>query len=126
MKFEHIAIIGAGTMGHGIAHVSAAAGYKVTLYDVDEARVSAGVAKVKAALDKGVEKGKVTVEAREQTLSLLGATTELAQLAGAKAADLGAKAAEQLKPLLDQVAAKIKPLMEQVMPAAKQHVAKAE
>ncbi len=51
---------------------------------------------------------------------------ELAQLAGAKAADLGAKAAEQLKPLLDQVAAKIKPLIEQVMPAAKQHVAKAE
>ena len=83
MQFEHIAIIGAGTMGHGIAHVSAAAGYKVTLYDVDEARVSAGLAKVKAALDKGVEKGKVTVEARAQTLSLLGSTTELAQLAGA-------------------------------------------
>ncbi len=83
MPFEHIAVIGAGTMGHGVAHVAASAGYRVTLYDIDEARVSAGLNKVRANLDKGVEKGKVSVESRAQTLAQLGGTTRLGDLASA-------------------------------------------
>ncbi|MSP56432.1 MAG: 3-hydroxyacyl-CoA dehydrogenase family protein [Myxococcales bacterium] len=83
MQFEHIGIIGAGAMGHGIAHVSAAAGYRVTLYDVDEVRVSAGIVKIRSTLDKGVEKGKVTPEARAEALRLLDSTTRLADLASA-------------------------------------------
>ncbi len=83
MQFEHIGIIGAGAMGHGIAHVSAAAGFRVTLYDVDEVRVAAGIRKIEAALDKGVEKGKVTPDARTAALRLLDSTTELADLADA-------------------------------------------
>ena len=83
MQFEHVGIIGAGAMGHGIAHVSAAAGFRVTLYDVDEARVSAGIQKIRVNLDKGVEKGKVSPEARADALRLLGSTTSLDDLGAA-------------------------------------------
>lgn len=83
MEFHHIGIIGAGTMGHGIAHVSAAAGYRVTLYDVDDARVAAGIGKVKSNLDKGVEKGKVEAAARDAALAHLSGTSRLTDLAGA-------------------------------------------
>lgn len=83
MSVTHIAILGAGTMGHGIAHVSAIAGYRVTLYDIDDGRVSAGLKKVRGNLEKGVEKGKVTAEARDQALALISGTTSLSGLATA-------------------------------------------
>lgn len=76
MVFNRIGVIGAGTMGHGIAHVSALAGYPVVLVDTDQARVDAGLAKIKGNLDKGVEKGKLAAEARDAAWSrLFGAAT---------------------------------------------------
>jgi 3-hydroxybutyryl-CoA dehydrogenase len=57
-----VAVIGAGTMGHGIAQVSAMAGYRVTLYDPQPGAVEKGLAKVGENLDKGVERGKVPAE----------------------------------------------------------------
>ncbi len=83
MSVEHIAILGAGTMGHGIAHVSALAGYRVSLYDIDDGRVSAGLKKVRGNLEKGVEKGKLTAEARDEALALISGTSALADLAPA-------------------------------------------
>ncbi|MDP2312317.1 MAG: 3-hydroxyacyl-CoA dehydrogenase family protein [Pseudomonadota bacterium] len=68
-------------MGHGIAHVSALAGCDVALYDVDAARVDAALAKVKANLDKGVEKGKVAPADRDAALARLSGATQLAALA---------------------------------------------
>ena len=65
MGFDRVVVFGAGTMGHGIAQVTAAAGYSVVLSDVDDARVQAGLARVKKSLDTGVEKGKVSAEDRE-------------------------------------------------------------
>ncbi len=82
MGFTRIGIVGAGTMGHGIAHVSALAGYEVVLQDVEEARVAAGVAKVRANMDKSVEKGKLTPLQREAALACLTTTTTLSGLAG--------------------------------------------
>jgi 3-hydroxybutyryl-CoA dehydrogenase len=80
-----ITVIGAGTMGHGIAHVSALAGYTVALYDVDEPRVQAGLAKIKKNLDGGVEKGKVAVADRDAALARLRGSTDLAEaVAGAE------------------------------------------
>lgn len=83
MPVTHIALLGAGTMGHGIAHVSAIAGYRVTLYDVDDGRVSAGLKKISGNLEKGVEKGKVTAETRDRALALISGTTSLSELATA-------------------------------------------
>jgi 3-hydroxybutyryl-CoA dehydrogenase len=82
MTFATLGVIGAGTMGHGIAHVSALAGATVHLYDTDAARVGAGLAKIRANLEKGVEKGKLTAEARDAALARLVPCTELEALAG--------------------------------------------
>lgn len=54
-----VAVLGAGTMGHGIAQVSAMAGYRVALYDPQPGAVERGIASIHANLQKGVERGKV-------------------------------------------------------------------
>jgi 3-hydroxybutyryl-CoA dehydrogenase len=77
-ELSTIAIFGAGTMGHGIAQVCALAGATVRLYDIDEARVSAGMARLKRNLDTGVEKGKVEAAARDAALARISTSTELA------------------------------------------------
>ncbi|MBL8922901.1 MAG: 3-hydroxyacyl-CoA dehydrogenase family protein [Myxococcaceae bacterium] len=69
MTIETVGVIGAGTMGHGIAQVSAQAGYQVVLYDVTKAAAEAGRAKIDKTLSVGVEKKKVTPEAKEQALA---------------------------------------------------------
>ena len=73
-----IAVIGAGTMGHGIAHVCAAAGYHAALFDVRPELVAAGLAKISANLDAGVARGKVTAEQRAATLANLRGEADLA------------------------------------------------
>jgi 3-hydroxybutyryl-CoA dehydrogenase len=79
-----VAVLGAGTMGHGIAQVAAAAGYRVVLRDVTEELVSKGLRSIESNLSKGVERGKVTAEARERALSNLRTTTSLDETAGAE------------------------------------------
>ena len=78
---KKIGVIGAGTMGHGIAQVSAMAGYEVWLSDRDQAFVDRGIHHIQSNLDKGVARGKVTEEVRQQTLSHLHGTTDLSSLA---------------------------------------------
>ena len=72
-----VTVIGAGTMGHGIAHVCAAAGYQTRLFDVRQPLVDAGLAKIGANLDAGVSKGKVTAEQRAFTLANLRGEVDL-------------------------------------------------
>lgn len=86
-------VLGAGTMGHGIAHVLAAAGIATRLYDVAPAAVDAGLAKIRANLDKGVEKGKVTAAERDAALGRLSGATDLA--AAARDVDLVVEAAPE-------------------------------
>jgi 3-hydroxybutyryl-CoA dehydrogenase len=74
---DRIAVLGSGTMGHGIAQVCAAAGYRTRLFDVSEAAVTAGRARIAANLDKGIEKGKVTEAERDATLARIETTTDL-------------------------------------------------
>src|SRR5205809_961528 len=76
-----IGVLGAGTMGHGIAQVAAAAGFQVVMRDVDEAAVARGRQSIERNLAKGIERGKVTEAQREETLSRITTTTELSQLA---------------------------------------------
>ena len=56
---EPFTVIGAGTMGHGIAQAAAMAGYEVRLYDVSEAALDAALAKIRSNLNQGVKLGKV-------------------------------------------------------------------
>jgi 3-hydroxybutyryl-CoA dehydrogenase len=73
-----VTVLGAGTMGHGIAQVCAAAGCTVTLHDVDERVVTAGIARIRGNLDKGVERGKVTAKERRAVLDAVLTSTDLA------------------------------------------------
>ncbi|MFW6201616.1 MAG: 3-hydroxyacyl-CoA dehydrogenase family protein, partial [Gemmatimonadota bacterium] len=78
---ERVAVIGAGTMGHGIAQVSAMAGRDTTLVDVDRDRVEAGLDRIRENLDKGIDRGKVTQEQRAGTLERLRGETDLGRAA---------------------------------------------
>ncbi len=80
MKIENVGVIGAGTMGHGIAHVSAQAGMKVILYDVTLALAEAGRAKIEKNLSIGVEKQKVTPHDRDATLARITTSERLQAL----------------------------------------------
>jgi len=74
---ERLTVVGAGTMGHGIAQVAAAAGLEVSLHDLTEQEIRSGLDAVRSNLDKGVQKGKVTAEQREATLARLHAAPDL-------------------------------------------------
>ena len=100
-----IAVLGAGTMGHGIAQVCAAAGCQVALYDIDEGAVSRGLGRIRANLDKGVELGKVTPESRDAVLARIRATTSIAD-ASARA-DLVIEAAPESLELKARIFAEV-------------------
>lgn len=65
---HQVGVIGAGTMGHGIAQVCAMAGMSVKLTDRDPSGLERGLAAIRANLQKGVDRGKVTAEAMESAL----------------------------------------------------------
>jgi 3-hydroxybutyryl-CoA dehydrogenase len=73
----NVAIVGAGTMGHGIGYVTVIAGYMVTLTDVDEDVLERARAHVGLALDSGVMRGKVTEEMRREAMSRITLSTSL-------------------------------------------------
>jgi 3-hydroxybutyryl-CoA dehydrogenase len=89
---ETIAVIGAGTMGHGIAQVAAAAGFRVLLSDVDREALARGVRAIEGNLAKGIQLGKLTEDDRERTLQYIRGTTKLDECA---AADLIVEAAPE-------------------------------
>ena len=70
-------------MGHGIAQVAAAAGYRVILRDLDRDSLARGIRAIERNLDKGMQLGKLTEEDREQTLQNIHGTTHLDQVATA-------------------------------------------
>jgi 3-hydroxybutyryl-CoA dehydrogenase len=77
VSIETIAVIGAGTMGHGIAQMAASAGYKVLLNDVDRESLARGVSAIERNLAKGIERGKLTDDDRDRTLQHIHGTTNL-------------------------------------------------
>ena len=78
-----IGVLGAGTMGHGIAQVAAAAGFQVLLRDVNQDAVARGKQSIERNLAKGIERGKVTEQQRDEILARITTTTELTDLAPA-------------------------------------------
>ncbi|MCA1453749.1 3-hydroxybutyryl-CoA dehydrogenase [Bradyrhizobium sp. BRP22] len=89
---ETVGIIGAGTMGNGIAQVSAAAGLQVVMVDISDAAVQRGLATVGSSLDRLVKKEKMTEADKNAALGRINATTDKARLA---ACDLVIEAATE-------------------------------
>src|SRR5215212_7816394 len=89
---ETIAVIGAGTMGHGIAQVAAASGLRVVLNDVDQQSLARGVSAIEGNLAKGIKLGKLTEDDRDRTLQNIRGTVNLNACA---AADLIIEAAPE-------------------------------
>jgi len=81
MSKKIIGVIGAGTMGNGIAHVFAQAGFQVLLADVDQAFVNKGLATISKNLQRGVDKERMTAEEKDAILARVKGTVELNDLA---------------------------------------------
>lgn len=75
----HVAILGAGTMGHGIAHVCATAGHHVALRDIEQSYVDDGLAAVERILAGGVEREKLTQADADAARERITGTTDLAE-----------------------------------------------
>jgi 3-hydroxybutyryl-CoA dehydrogenase len=73
----HVTVLGAGTMGHGIAQVSAMAGHRVVVRDIEQAYVDDAFDAIEANLEGGVERDKVTETEMAETLDRLSGTTSL-------------------------------------------------
>ncbi len=69
MDIKTVGVIGAGTMGNGIAHVFAKGGYNVILVDVEQRFVDRGLQTISKNLEREVAKNKLTAEQRDQALA---------------------------------------------------------
>jgi 3-hydroxybutyryl-CoA dehydrogenase len=76
-KIERVAVIGAGTMGLGIAQVVAMAGYKVQLFDTKRYIIENALVQIERNLEKGVAKGKITADLKELTQGNIAVTDSL-------------------------------------------------
>ncbi|MBR0693472.1 3-hydroxybutyryl-CoA dehydrogenase [Bradyrhizobium lablabi] len=107
---DTVGIIGAGTMGNGIAQVCAAAGLGVIMIDISDAAVQRGLKTVGASLDRLVNKDKMTAADREATLARITATTDRAKLASCDLVIEAATENEDLKiKILKELGATLKP-----------------
>lgn len=86
MQIQKICVLGAGTMGHGIALVCAQGGYPVTLWDIEDKFVQGGVDKIRKFLEGSIEKKRMTREEADRVLSRIKGATDLESTA--KDADL--------------------------------------
>ena len=78
-----IAVIGAGTMGHGIAQIAGASAFQVILFDLDRESLARGISFIEKNLARGIQLGKLTEDDCDRTLQQIHGTTDLAQTAEA-------------------------------------------
>jgi 3-hydroxybutyryl-CoA dehydrogenase len=83
LETKTVGVVGAGTMGHGIAHVLVRSGYTVLLHDLSQPFLDSGAERVVKDLERDVEKNCLTEEEREKALSRLKTTTLVSDLGGA-------------------------------------------
>ncbi len=84
MAVKSAAVIGAGTMGNGIAHVFAQSGCDVRLVDVSQEVLERGLSTIRTNMDRQVKKATLTVEERDAALSRIGTSTDVAAVDGAE------------------------------------------
>ena len=90
---KNVSVIGAGTMGNGIAHVFAQAGFSVNLIDVNPAQLEKAIATIGKNFDRQIAKGTLTEENKKAALDNITSVTDLAE--GVKLADLVVEAATE-------------------------------
>jgi 3-hydroxybutyryl-CoA dehydrogenase len=83
MNIKTVGVIGAGTMGNGIAQVCASAGLKVIMQDIGESQVANGLNTIAGSLDRMINKEKISDADKESTLANIDTTTSLEELADA-------------------------------------------
>ncbi len=81
MQVNSVAVIGAGTMGNGIAQVFAASGFKVILHDIAEEPLQRGLGTIEKSLDRMLKKEKISAEDKASTLANIRGVTSLDELA---------------------------------------------
>ena len=90
---KNIAVIGAGTMGNGIAHTFAQSGYKVQLVDISQASLDKGIATITKNLDRQVAKEQITQAQKQETLANITTFTDMSE--GVEYASLVVEAATE-------------------------------
>ena len=81
MDIKRVGVIGAGTMGNGIAHVFARSGYSVVLCDVEQRFLERGIATITKNFDREVAKNKITIDDKTSALNKIEAVTGRSRLA---------------------------------------------
>ncbi|CAN5541477.1 3-hydroxybutyryl-CoA dehydrogenase [soil metagenome] len=104
-QIERVAVLGAGTMGHGIAQVAAQGGYEVALFDAQPGAVESALQRIRGNLQKGVERGKVAAEDRDAALTRLRGAVSIAE--AAREAELVIEAVPERMELKHQVFAEL-------------------
>lgn len=84
MIVETIAVVGAGQMGNGIAHVAATSGYKVVLQDISQAQLDKAVATIEKNLSRQVKKERISADDAAAALARITTTTDVEQVASAQ------------------------------------------
>ncbi len=97
LTIDCVGIVGAGTMGNGIAQACATKGIRVVMVDINEAAVNKGVATVASSLDRLIKKEKISVQDKDTALSLITGTTSFDELKGAQLVIEAATENEALK-----------------------------
>jgi 3-hydroxybutyryl-CoA dehydrogenase len=97
MNIKTVGVVGAGTMGNGIAQVCAAAGLGVIMQDIGEQQLERGVNTISGSLDRLIKKEKITDADKQATLGKITTTTDLAGLAAADIVIEAATENEELK-----------------------------
>jgi 3-hydroxybutyryl-CoA dehydrogenase len=100
MEIKQISVIGAGTMGNGIAHVFAQFGFKVNLIDLSEEFLDKAIKTITGNLDRQLKKGTITEEVKNATLANITRTTKLQD---AKTSDLIVEAATENPEIKKQI-----------------------
>ena len=105
MSIQRVAVIGAGTMGAGIAQVCAQAGWETNLYDAFPEGLEQGMNRIAAFWEKGIARGKTTPEQRDAWATMLTPVSELAE--AVREADLVIEAVPEIPKLKHEIFAKL-------------------
>lgn len=112
MEINKVLVLGAGTMGNGIAHVFAQTGYNVVLFDVFEKALKGGISTIEKNLARQLKKGSITQEEIDKTMGNIKPTMDLAD---GQNADLVIEAVSENKELKNKIFAE---LVEKIKPEA--------